>query len=85
MLESRGQRTIKIAGHPKQQSLPASGRVELLRWHVALKEADAQLLQTTALPGQRVPPQSYGISIYLEEVLPNDPLYGRLPKKGPRP
>jgi hypothetical protein len=82
VLESNGQRTMKIGGSPKQESLPPSARVELLRWHVALSEGDNYLQDTTPV-GQRIPPRSYGISMYLEEVHPNDPLYGKLPKPKP--
>jgi len=80
VLESNGQRSMSIAGHPKQESFPPSGRIELLRWHVAQQDGDNQLDVLTPV-GQQIPPRSYGISIYLEEVLPNDPLSGGPPNQ----
>ena len=77
---AQGQRTVKFTGDVKQESFPPSGRIELLRWHVAQQDGDNQLDVTTPV-GQQIPPRSYGISIYLEEVLPNDPLSGGPPNQ----
>jgi hypothetical protein len=84
LTSAQGERTVKFAGQPKQESFPASGRIELLRWHVEQKEGDDQLDVTTPV-GQPIPPRSYGLSIYLEEVLPNEPISGESPKQPARP
>jgi len=81
IVRANGKRTVHLAGAVKQETFPAERHVDLLRWHVAL-DADAPP-EGRILPGRTKPSPSYGFSIYLEEILPSDPLY-RIPLRVPR-
>lgn len=65
VLREKGKLIAKVAGGKKQELFPATGEIELLRWHRELENPTPPRVGTEEL---QLPLAGFGISIHLEDV-----------------